>query len=603
MAWCFFCITANGMENMMPFRVGFEFQMNGRLCEWALPNFGLQKKTILSVKGSGRDLFHIELDGPDIEFVTEPFSNTEKTLLLECMRNIKAIINVTKDYLDEYNEVSFVNWKELLLSKIDKIVIVPASFFELMKNQTIKKINPNVPWEPSWQPQMTVQHPLQSTILVCNTLFSETPSMKQLIEQSTPSQIQPNTSLAGLLFLVAHEMVGMTNSYLMPLHSDRILDLAMALAIYFHGQDLTNPKLLQQAIEALSNPELIRLERHILMRTYLNCIFEQDENKREELFSRLNMQDAFIKKAIASTANLGICLQIANNPEFMYKALLLRDTFESFSTVCQFDAKRWINFMSRRPFSHMFAEIIRSKSPLVSDAFSRDVLTRSSFLQVFGRNISFADQLPSGFYLANYAEQFFDADGDPINLTGLLPYFDAIVRESEFLKKLLQNGVFSTTMFTIMDIDKEVPNTLITPIAKDLINRAVNRNYTEDVLRSIAQPQERNFLLIKKEESTIKIEASSTSFPEPVDLLSPPFILDISDAMGYYREGVLSSKYEPEIFGSSIVEFRNIQQAKQLKSKRNISVQAGFLTVPDFIEEEALNVFDALSMIKLTTEL
>ncbi|MBE6446995.1 MAG: hypothetical protein E7015_00690 [Alphaproteobacteria bacterium] len=599
-ALCFFSMSANGMEEAIPFRVGFEFQMNGRLCEWALHNFDLQKKSILSIKGSEKDLFHVELDGPDIEFVTEPFSNTERSLLCECMKNIRVIVNTTKSYLDVHREISFVNWKKLLSSEIGEAKIVLTSFFDVIKEQTIKKLNPNVPWEPSWQPQITVQHPLKSTIFICNTLFSAIPSMKQLIEQSTPSQLQHNTSLAGLLFLVAHEVVGMTNSYLIPLHSDHILDLAMALAIYFYGRDLTDPKLLQLSIEALSDPKLMQLETHTLMRPYLNCILEQNVDKQAALFSELDMRDAFIQRAIASTANLGIFLQIANNAEFMYKALLSRDTFESFETVYQFDAKRWMNFMSRRPFSHMFAEIIQSKSSLVSDDISRDVLSHSSFSQVFNQNISFADQLPSGFYLANYAEQFFDVSRVPINLIGLLPYFDQTVQGSWFLKQLLQNGIFSTTMFTIMNIDKEVPDVLITPIAKALIGRVISEKYTGDVLSSIEHPQKRNFLFIKKEGTTIKIDASSTSFPESVDLLSPPFILDISDAMGYYREGILKSTYEPEIFGSAIVEFRNIQQAKQLKSERNVSIQAGFLTVPDFVEEEALNVFDILTGVKLT---
>jgi hypothetical protein len=33
----------------MPFRIGFEFQLNGKLCAWAKDNYDLQKKPIFSV--------------------------------------------------------------------------------------------------------------------------------------------------------------------------------------------------------------------------------------------------------------------------------------------------------------------------------------------------------------------------------------------------------------------------------------------------------------------------------------------------------------------------------------------------------------------------
>ncbi len=599
---CFFFLNLSGMQQPMPFRVGFEFQMNGRLCEWALHDYSLQKKPIFTIESGEGKLCRIELDGPDIEFVTEPFSNKEGHLLAECMKNIKAIINLTKDRLDAKPEIDFDNWLSLLSSEIGTVRIIPTPFFDVIKTSTIRKLNPTAPWEPSWQPQMTVQHPLQSTITLCNTLFPTISAMQALIKQSIPTKVPSNTSIAGLMFLAAHEMVGMTNSYLMPLHTDHILDLAMALAIYFHGQDLTI-NLLQRSIIALSDPTLKELETHTLMRPFLTAIFEQDAQKQSTLLSKLSMEDRFVQRALAATANIGTFVPIANDDVFMYKALLMRDTFESFSTAHQFDAKRWTNFMSRRPFSHMFIEIIKNESPIVSDVFSRSVLTKpGDFLEAFNQNIEFADQLPGGFYLANYAEQFFDETGaNPIDLKMLLPYFHPTIRESTFLNNLLQNGIFSTTMFSVMNIDETVPNTLITPTAKAVIKEMLTPIYSTAVLSSIEQPQERSFLLMTRKSSTLEIDAAKLPHSDvPADLLSPPFLLDKSDAMGQYREGVFHAKYTPEAFGSAIVEFRNIQQAKHLKSKRNSLAQAGFLTIPDFVEEEALNVFVELS--KLTMQ-
>lgn len=593
---CFSFINANGMEQpSMPFRIGLEFQMNGRLCEWALNDHGLQKKPIFIIVEDDKEICHVELDGPDIEFVTEHFAKEEKNQLLACVKAIKTIIDVTKIQLDSNLVINFKNWLDTLFEST-KLQIKTTPFFETIKEGTIKKLNSSAPWEPTWQPQMTVQHPLQNTIALCNELFPNITSMQTLIKQSTPTNISPATALAGLMFLTAHEMVGMTNSYLMPLHPDHLLDLSMALAMYFHGQDLTKPDLLQLSINALSNPGLKELETHPLMRPCLVAIFEQDTHKQQELFSNIPMGDLFIKNMFAAIPNLETFLKIANNDKFMYKAILLRDTFESYNTVHQFDAKRWTNFMSRRPFSHMLREIIDGGTPIVSDTVSTYLLNKDGgFSPCFNERISFADQLPNGFHLANYAEQFVDENNHPLNLEALLDFFNPTIQGSMFLRDLLKNGVFCTTMFSVMDIDKSIPNVTITAVAKEVITEVLNSQYTTVVLKSLDQPKQRNFLFIIKESSSIIIDAMQLNETElPSDLLSPPFLLDKSNSMGQYRKGVFHSEYDPNTFGSAIVEFRNIQQAKHLKSMENAVAQSGFLTIPTFVEEEALNVFNVL---------
>jgi hypothetical protein len=444
---------------------------------------------------------------------------------------------------------------------------------------------------------MTVQHPLQNTIGLCNALFPGISSVQSLIKQSIPAHIAPNTALAGLMFLAAHEMEGITKSYLMPLHRNRLLDLSMALTMYFHGESLTVPNLLQLSINALSNPKLREFETHFLRRQFLAAIFEENTAKQEELFSKLPMGDPFIQKALAASPNLVTFVPIANNSEFMYKAILLRDTFESYSTAHQCDAKRWTNFMSRRPFSHMFSEILAGNNCIASDEFSRSALnTAGNFLQCFNKCISFTDELPNGFHLANYAEQFLDENNHPLDLRALLEYFNPIIRVSSFVSDLLKDGIFCTTMFAVMDMDKSTPNVMLTPTAKDLINKMHTPKYSTTALSSIELPRERNFLFITKEGPSIKVDMKQ--LPKKgilLDLLSPPFLLDKSDSMGRYRKGIFHSKYDPPSFGSAIIEFRNIQLAEQLKSRENNITQAGFLTTPNFVEEEALNVCEVQS--------
>jgi hypothetical protein len=375
----------------------------------------------------------------------------------------------------------------------------------------------------------------------------------------------------------------------------------MALTMYFHGQDHTVPNLLQLSINALSDPRLKELEAHPLMRACLAAIFEKDTLQQQELLSKLPMDDSFIQKALVAIPNLGTFVPIANNSEFMYKAILLRDTFESYSTAHQCDAKRWTNFMSRRPFSHMFSEALVGNNCIVSDEFSRTTLnTPGNFLQCFDKYISFADELPNGFHLANYAEHFLYDDNHPLDLCSLLEFFNPIIRDSAFLINLLKNGIFCTTMFAVMDVDKSVPNVTLTPMAKDLINEMLMPKYCTTTLSSIEQPRERNFLFITKEGSSIKIDTKQLAKKGILlDLLSPPFLLDKSDSMGRYRKGIFHSKYDPAAFGSAIIEFRNIQLAMQLISRENNIAQAGFLTMPNFLEDEASNVFDILSRLTI----
>lgn len=594
---CFLFMKAKGMEQAsMPFRAGFEFQMNGKLCEWALDNRDLQKVPIFTLEIEDSELCHVELDGPDIEFVTKPFSVEERHRLVACMEGIKAVIDVTKNHLNSNCEISFNEWLGFL-TKINTVQIKTTPFFDQINERTIKKLKPTVSWEPSWQPQMTVQHPLQSIILLCNTLFSSSSDMQSLIKQSTPTDISSDTALAGLLFLTAHEMVGLTNSYLMPLHQNHLFTLAMALTMYFHGKDLTVQNLLQLSINALSAPELNELETHTLMRPYISAVFEQDTDKKMSLISHLPIEDPFIQKAFEALSNIRTFIEIANDAESMYKALLIRDTYESYNSVHQFDAKRWTNFMSRRPFSHMLQEILNEEDRIFSDVSSRSLLSKEGeFLNAFNNNISFADELPNGFHLANYAEQFYDEQSHPLNLEALLEFFSPTIRDSIFLKNLLKNGIFSTTMFSVMDMEKIVPNAIITPAAKEVIQEILTPTYTTAVLNSIEKPMNRDLLHITKEDSSIKIDAISLADTElPLDLLSPPFLLTKSDSMGRYRKGAFHQEYASRSFGSAIVEFRNIQQAKQLKSMRNNLEESGFLTIPDYVIEEASNVFDLLS--------
>ena len=163
-----------GMKQQMPFRVGFEFQMSGALCSWAMSDYSLQKKPLFEAGIDGNRLFHVELDGPDIEFVTIPFSYLpgEKTKLERCM---DFIVNMTEIMMKLSNnpdrKTTMLKWFDES-SKIKGICLIKYQIFSIVEQLDIKK--PTNDWLSVWQPQVTLQHPLRSSINLLDNLFSRT---------------------------------------------------------------------------------------------------------------------------------------------------------------------------------------------------------------------------------------------------------------------------------------------------------------------------------------------------------------------------------------------------------------------------------------------
>jgi hypothetical protein len=76
-----------------------------------------------------------------------------------------------------------------------------------------------------------------------------------------------------------------------------------------------------------------------------------------------------------------------------------------------------------------------------------------------------------------------------------------------------------------------------------------------------------------------------------VDLLSPPFVLDHDDAMGRY-----TGKYDSNIFGSAIIEFRGIRRVgNYFLNKLEINVDREgdfFLKHMESITNQAMRLFN-----------
>ncbi len=538
----YICLIANleGMKQSMPFRIGFEFQMHGELCKWALKNYSIQKSPIYEIGVNGKKLFHIELDGPDIEFVTVPFSSyalEEKEHMKICM---KFIVNMTELLIKLTNNpnrnTTIAQWF-IESQKIDGIWMRSYEIFSRIKKGIIEK--PTIDWQPEWQPQVTVQHPLQSTINLVDNLFDGT-IIQQSIQEAKPfynpvsNEAKPlyDTAIGGLIFLLASEICGINKS-----------------TVY----------------------------------------------QPNEVF-RLLMKGKYVRAG-----------------DTIPDLDMISDTLESFETVHQFDAKRRTLFMSRRPFSHMLSDILKQKSIFTSDKLSLESLNLG-FAQLFKQamkenrfyktceTLSGKQQrieVSQSFWRANYAEQFFDKEGTPLVLTELLDYFDEETKILPSLKKLLDNGILSTAMFRHLNLTRLANEKIMSEKLVNLIRNTQIHSYYDTILNSFDKPGIKYFLNITKEDK-IRMDLSNLIVNEqPLisDLFSPLFPLDEKDAMGFFREKE-DNFYLQQNFGSAIIEIRAIQYVNFLLNKSN-DRPAGFLTDPNYIESEAVNLYNWLSSLTI----
>lgn len=197
----------------MRFKVGFELQEGSSLCPWALENFHVQKKELfsLSAEEKTQKLWHVVLDGSDIEFVTVPFSPTERPLIEECTKTIVASIHILKEMPEQ--EVAFMTWVEALRRLYrDRVSDPSMTLREHIRETQIQKPSE---WTPVFAPQVTIQHPLEYSIYLYFGLFGF----------KNPASMMPFTSSLPLrnLFIEYHgaanseEVEGLFHKYFTPM--------------------------------------------------------------------------------------------------------------------------------------------------------------------------------------------------------------------------------------------------------------------------------------------------------------------------------------------------------------------------------------------------
>lgn len=588
----------------MPFRIGFEGQMEGQLCMQALNRPAIQKKPIFEMRYQGKKLWHVEFDGPDLEFVTVPFTCNEREQIQRCMLTIQLALNDLVSLLPNDSISSIDEWFTSLrvCSEGEKVVSDPT-FFQTQNLGTIqiKKIFAN--WKPVWRPQVTLQHPLCCTVALYTSLFDKTKSLEE-IKKVIPENIQSNTALGGLVFLQAHEMPSMANSVSLAIKDVKSNTvLVMALTRYFIEKGIPEERInLEEILRVVGCPEIVEItskyyndalslyKNAVNLKLLLSLKVPLPEVKKLQSDPVLiHMLNDFYDSRCAFITDL-ICRARESEP-IIQNILFMMHTWQSFNTVNQFDAKRFTLFMSRRPMCHMLAEIATASReiPFLTDNFSKKALFERKFTDIFCSSIpSCLKNLQEIWHMSNFGEQFYDIGNNPINLTELIDFFPASYKEQA--KLLLRDGIISTTMLRVMDLKALKDAKKITLVAEEIVGSMKNPRYFFDALESVQTPKEKNFLKIVK---TDKITLETEELPQAIDLLSPPFPLDMHDAMGFYRNGLFSEK--TALFGGAIIELRNISDLQRIRKDPEVK----FLTISSNASIELLNLFDFLKELKI----
>ncbi|MDR1390894.1 MAG: hypothetical protein LBI95_00785 [Holosporales bacterium] len=308
----------------MPFQIGFEFQLNNTSCPWAESNYNFQKKRIITVKWKKNEIFHIELDGPEIELITVPFPYTEREKLKNCIFAIQEVIKLLEkgiiikfeaseeggvgEFFAETEKDPNMTFNDLVteLSKTLKEDFLVEGGGEVWEKVKDFEITSKDKWgEISPQPQVTIQHPLEYTIELCKYLSSTDLEINKVLNDSSeltvaeevlPIKIPDKYSmrnltrrkLAGLMFLQAHTISEMTKS------------------VFNQGRILTDVELLSKTCnQARSNSQLDvkRMISFMSRRPFSKMLLEVNANVDYSKAFEAAINGAFIWKKINPKGN------------------------------------------------------------------------------------------------------------------------------------------------------------------------------------------------------------------------------------------------------------------------------------------------------------
>ncbi|MBA2307419.1 hypothetical protein H0W26_04775, partial [Candidatus Dependentiae bacterium] len=416
------------------FKIGFEFQESTHLCGWAKDNKNFQKVPLYEVWNiqDKKLCYHVEIDGDDIEFVTRPFANDEEEQLAACITSIKYTLEVLKNLFchyshpanvvkgEENNQVSvtFKEWIIELCKFLAEDGVYEIYFVEEeIKNRTglalsemtlafpkkemgkssSSSFEQSFHWSPFFVPQVTFQHPIELAIPLYLTLFGDVSSLLMSLPHKN--------FLDSLLQAAKFNWNQFENMY---------VNKESAL-IFLHAFTLLRMVPAEEKVEIVKNG-----------------------NDRGVEFSLIDK----LQEVNALTLD----------------KMLLQKTLDQHRECRQIDIKGRLVIMSRKPFSELYAEIIKSdihikdedeedRPPFESD--NSKVSYKDVFLSAMHEyGYSSFEKHMVLFSKVNYGEQFFLSDGTPADLTDFNKYItDEFKKDNaDVLNTLLKEGIVTTVM-------------------------------------------------------------------------------------------------------------------------------------------------------------
>ncbi len=398
-------------DNPFIFRIGFEFQLTGDLFPHYKENKLFQKKSLFSVHftnkkhSNSKPLWHVEIDGSNIEFVTKPFSYHEKEDLEICLKSIEKAFESLHGFVmknRDHNQTSFSEWVAELQFIIGKNFSDKLEIVWTEKNADITKelymvcpIKLQQNWQARFQPQATLQHPLEYTIPIAFALlgFDDRWTMSHLLGGLPDYNVASEDILKD--FNSFNQNVKKND--LVNFYKNKMHGLSFLHALTLGAMTIAEPELLEEYNEQVSHDRVAQ-ER---------------------------------------------------SPEEHENACFLFIISKKLEQSNQVDPKDRITLMSRRPFSSMYSDITKIEGKIDYPTFFTE--------HVQNGNVYFSDflQVPKVFSKTNYAEQFFGDNGLPRDLSDLSAHFqkDFYLKNKLVIDELLKKGVVSTTMIRNLKLE------------------------------------------------------------------------------------------------------------------------------------------------------
>lgn len=635
------------------FKLGIELQGISGLCPDMKDRFSLQKKPIFFVYSGDEKLWELQIDGDDIEFVTQPFFYNRRDSFIKCLKSIICAVQVLRESSCP-SWFTFQNWIKLLSRKlfdeaVNACLVLKSSGDKFIGSQLEYSLKIPRNWSPHFAPQVTIQHPLEWSIPLYAYLFQQdslSPS-EVIFDMAIPLrrewlfsvgsdyknkvlQAFISNKIIGLMFLNAFVIASMAkhaedNDYnsikkifkaymeygqfdakmqsdlvsrrpFSQMCSEVVGDLKKAIKCFNELSKLRKEcaaSLLQGRYQVKLN-ELVDLLKERKLSSFHKLIQEQIKDLLFQIYYYRSNSDAVSFREVFQYDSSLTLEKVVSQYILPYldKSINKKQVASNISSIWKFV----INCLFFKPFNDEYFAVLDLNCFIKVDE-------NRSYKDIFdiflSCNSAFAE-VPVNFGKVDYGEQYYDdKDKYSVDLRFIYRKFH------DYFKKLgdapLNEACYQLGQMTPhqVRVNYLLGNGILTlSMLRNLdINEwdisDISNNFYANVLSSINNPEahrNRKVLNLEKARAGI-IQFDDTKYP--YDYISPPLFLDTaSDAMGHYKDIPDVNKY-----GEAVVEVRTVSDiGAPCLRKMNLDegVQGNFLKDIDKLEEHALALFEFL---------